>query len=373
MGWFFRGPWRLPALVILAAVGCPASQAAQAPPAPQVQMPQAPPPPGGITQVAAMPGAVGPRATQEITVRAWVNGRPIFDQDLLGDSAIELLQISQMAEPQRTARKTDILKKSLQRLIDNELILQDAYRKLKENKAALEKLRELAEKEFDRSLPKRKKQFGGEERFQLWLSLQGLTLETYRKKFEQMFIANQYIYSRTGPTEDAIGQPDIREYYEQHRNEFQTVDRVEWQDLFIAVGPRHPTLQDVHLFAEQLVARLRRGEDFASLLAYDDGIGATNKGLGIGQQRGQIKPPEVEAYIWNMRDGDVGPPLDLATGVHVFRLVKRTYAGPLPYDEKVQARIRDKLKEEVRERMRKQVIRELTAHAVIQVERHPLP
>ena len=74
-----------------------------------------------------------------------------------------------------------------------------------------------------------------------------------------------------------------------------------------------------------------------------------------------------------MRDGDVGPILDISTGVHVFRLVKRTYAGQMPFDEKVQAQIKNKLKREVWERERERIIRELTAKAVIQIETHEFP
>lgn len=328
---------------------------------------QVPPGPASKTPASLL------RIPPEVSIRAWVNGKPIFDQDLLNDAALELLQADHLPEPQRSAQRREILKRHLQQLIDRELILQDARRKLKNNRPVQEKLQELAEKEFEKMLPRLKRHLGGEERFQEWLRLQGLTLETFRKKHEEQFLINQYLLSRTGPLEEAIGQPEIREYYDQHLNEFQTVDRVQWQDLFIAVGPKHPTLADAHRFAEYLISLLRQGEDFANLLPYDDGPCRANHGFGIGERRGEIRPPEVEAYIWSMRDGEVGPPLDLPTGVHVFRLVKRYYAGQLPFDEKVQSQIRDKLRLEVRERERQRILRELAAQAVIHVESRPLP
>ena len=49
--------------------------------------------------------------------------------------------------------------------------------------------------------------------------------------------------------------------------------------------------------------------------------------------------------LWQLRDGQVGPLVELPTGFHVIRLVKRTHAGVLPFnDEKVQKQIRDKLR-----------------------------
>src|SRR5260370_29391985 len=80
-----------------------------------------------------------------------------------------------------------------------------------------------------------------------------------RRQFERNFLSMEYIKSLIWTKMDKIGHQDIREYYEQHRNEFQTVDGVKWQDLFIALGPQHPTLASARLFGEHLAARLRRG------------------------------------------------------------------------------------------------------------------
>jgi hypothetical protein len=331
------------------------------------------PPPPAVGGPAPMRMENGGQPTL-LSVRAWVNGKPILDQELLDDAALELLQYtSKLSEPERSARRKEILKNHLQHLIETELIVQDANRKLKDNTQALKKIKEMAERAFDKDVIKLRHNLGSEEKLKAWLAFQGMTMESFRKKKERMFMAGMYLGSRIGPIKDALGHPEIVEFYEQHMNEFQTVDRVEWQDLFLAVGPRHPTLQDARRFGEQLVAQLRAGEDFANLLHYDEGIAATNKGMGIGQTRGEIRPPEVEAYIWNMKDGEVGPPVILATGVHIFRLVKRQYAGQLPCDEKVQAQILKKLGDEVWQREQKRIVRELTARATIVVERRPLP
>jgi hypothetical protein len=317
-------------------------------------------------------GAPSPLAhlPPNLNVRAWINGKPILDQELLDNAALELLQNNMRVEPERSVKRREILRAHLQRMVETELVLQDAYHKLDKNTQAIKKLKEAADHQFEKRLPDLRKKLGSEERLQEWLRLQGLTLDSFRKQQEREFLVNQYLGSRIGPLMDAIGNPEITEYYYQHLNQFQTVDRVEWQDLFIAVGPSHPTQQDARRFAEQLVARLRAGESFTNLLAFDEGA---TKGMGFGQLRGEIRPQEVEEYIWNMSEGEVGPPLVLATGVHVFRLVKRQVAGQLPLDEKVQAQIKRKLKEEVWEREKKRIIRELSAKAIIVYEHTAMP
>src|SRR5262249_984661 len=156
-----------------------------------------------------------------------------------------------------------------ERMIETELIVQDAYHKLDKNTQALKKLKEMSDRKFDKELLEFRKKLGSDEKVQDWLRLQGLTLETFRKKQERLYVGNTYRSSRIGPFLEKIGHPEVEEYYLQPPNEFQTADRVEWQDLFLAVGPRHPTLQDARRFAEQLLARLRAGENFTSLLEYD--------------------------------------------------------------------------------------------------------
>jgi parvulin-like peptidyl-prolyl isomerase len=354
------------------------AQGDAAPVVARLQRPEADSASRPVPAAPAAPSVADPSGLRpaQLTIRAWVNGKPIFDDELVQDSAADLFNNQRLPEPQRSARKLEIFKDHLQRLIDMEVVLQDAYRKLEKNKQALDKLKDIANRQFEKRLREIRDKLGSEDRFQEWLHIQNMTVDKLRLREERVFISQQYLYSRVGSTEDAVGPLEEKEYYDQHPNEFRTVDKVEWQDLFLAVGPKHPTLADARRFADQVVARLRRGESFATFQQYDDGVGASNHGLGIGQQRGQIQPREVEAYLWNMRDGEVGPPLELSTGVHVFRLVKRHHAGQLPFDEKVQAQIRIKLRNEIGERERKQIIRELTEHAIINVvspAQSPLP
>jgi parvulin-like peptidyl-prolyl isomerase len=71
--------------------------------------------------------------------------------------------------------------------------------------------------------------------------------------------------------------------------------------------------------------------------------------------------------LFRLRDGEVGPLVELETGFHVVRLVKRQHAGVLPFDSKVQTQIRDKLKGEIFQLEMKRIVRELKRKAVIEI------
>src|SRR5262249_37152890 len=133
-----------------------------------------------------------------------------------------------------------------------------------------------------------------------------------------------------------------------------------WQDIFVAVGAKHPTHADARRFAESLAQRARAGEDFARLAKqFDEGTSAFNDGLGYGQRRGEIKPPEVEPHLFALKDGQIGPVVEISTGYHIIRLVKREYAGQLPLNDKVQTQIRTRLRNEMANRMYKHLLKEL--------------
>jgi peptidyl-prolyl cis-trans isomerase SurA len=155
----------------------------------------------------------------------------------------------------------------------------------------------------------------------------------------------------------------ILDYYNSHQNEYQNVDRVQWHDVFIAVGPKHPTLEQARLFAKQVVELWQHGADISKLMEYDDGDSKLRKGMGAGELRGDIRPAELEPYLFHMKEGEIGPLVDIATGVHVFRLVKREVAGLMPFDDKVQVMIGNRLKGEMYERESRRIIHDLREKA----------
>jgi parvulin-like peptidyl-prolyl isomerase len=208
-----------------------------------------------------------------------------------------------------------------------------------------------------------------ESEFREVLAKQGMSLRTLQRKIEHEFIGREYIRSRIVPLLDSrIGRQEIYEYYVEHKNEFQRLDLVEWQNVFIAVTPQRPTPAAARQFAEELIQRARKGEDFANFIQYDDGDSKFRNGLGYGQRRGEIKPPELESRLFDMAAGEIGPPFELSTGVHIYRVVRREHAGQIAFNEEIQRQIRKKLRDEMAEREYKAIIRELKARAIIEIE-----
>lgn len=299
-----------------------------------------------------------------VRVRAWVNGRPIFEEELIESVKPHLFGLERLPEPQRSEKIAEIMNIRLEQMIDQEVMYQDAVKKLEKfNPKALGKLREEVDQDFDKRMKKLRdagmpepqiKEFG----------------HVFRRMLERDTIAQQYATSMiSGPVKSQVTLEKIKDYYDQHPEEFTVKDRVEWQDVFIAVGAKHPTLADARRFAEQLLARCERPEDFATLQAYDEGESKTRGGAGFGQRQGEIQPAALEPYLFALKEGQIGPVVDIGTGVHIFRVTKREYAGPQPMTDKVQEKIRRTLQNKIVEREYQQLTRVMRARAVVQIVR----
>jgi parvulin-like peptidyl-prolyl isomerase len=330
------------------------------PPDPPIALPTVPPPGPGI-----VPASLKNQGTVRVSVRAWVNGRPIFDEEVMQLAGPELSRLHpSLPDAQRSDKMTDLMNTVIDQLVDQELMYQDAVKKLeKANPKALEKLREYVDKEFDKTLQRMRDAKVPEEQVR---KLQ----PTAKRMMERNIISTEYARSRIMPSLGSlVGLPQIREYYETHLSEFRSVDRVVWQDIFIPVDPRLPTIEQAQRFGEELINSCRKSEDFEKLMAHNQGDSKLRGGMGLGQKRGEIRPIELEEALFKLKEGEIGPVIPFTTGVHLIRATKREYDGQLPLNDEVQKIIRKKLEGQLMEREYRRIVRELRQRAIVHVER----
>ena len=306
-----------------------------------------------------------------VRVRAQVNGVAILDSEVKEACYPQLMATQSMPEPERSARRAEIVRQQLNQIIDREVILQDLYQRLAKQKRVLEKLDEAAEKEFDkrlRAIKEHNPKIKTDEDLKNGFKSMGLSMEGFRRQIKRDFMAREYMRNLVFPAIDSgIGLPQIREYYGQHQDEFKQDDRVEWQDIFIDQS-KYASRDEARRVAQNVAGQARAGQDFLRLSAqYDKENSGFGKAEGLGQRRGEIRPVECEPYLIQMKPGDVGPVVELPTGFHVFRVVKREFAGQTPFTDKVQDDIRKKLQMQIFEREFEYVMKDLRQKARMQI------
>lgn len=362
----------LSSVLLSAAAGCAGGPSVQAAGVPRLQKPEneTPPesPPGlpPVTNQDLPAFAVG-KVTSSI--RASVNGAAILDSEVREAVYPLLVEAQSLPEPERSVRQKEIYEREMQRLIEREIVLQEALTLLGKRPQVRDKLRQAAGKEFDKQIRSIKTRYSisSDEDLKAALRGQGMTLEGIRRQIERNFMSREYLNSRIFPVVERITHGEILEYYENHPAEFEVTDSVKWLDIFIDAG-RFPDRALARQFAEDIATRARAGEDFHQLaVKYDNGDSSYRNGEGFGSRQGEIKPADLEPVLFSLQEGQIGPVTQVGNGYHIFKVAKRQYAGRMPFDEKVQSAIRNKLTGIIWEREQKRVLAELKRKAAVEI------
>jgi parvulin-like peptidyl-prolyl isomerase len=312
------------------------------------------------------------------TIRAVVNAVAILDEEVRSSAYGELMRAGYLPEPERTRRTAEVYSAALNRIIEREIVLQDAFKRLherggKDGDRFVRKLTDAAHEEFDKQVMKGVKKanhFKTDEEVKRYFAEMGISLASVRRQWERNFMEFEYLRNRIFPLlETRVNHQMIVDYYDKHPEEFTVNESVKWQDLFVSTA-KHGTRDEARAFAESLADQARHGSDFATLVKdNDDGDSSLRDGEGVGTKRGEIRPAEAEAALLKMTDGQVGALIELPTGFHVVKLVRHQVAGLLPFDQKVQKEIRDKLRGKVFEDEKKKIVDELTRQATVVIAR----
>jgi len=126
-----------------------------------------------------------------------------------------------------------------------------------------------------------------------------------------------------------VSEADLRQYYEQHKSEFETVHArhilIRFKGSQVAVRPGQPDLTDAEALAKALEIRqkLLGGADFATLAKTEsDDVGSgLNSGGELPQFRHGQMVPSFEAAAFALKPGEVSEPVKSQYGYHIILVI----------------------------------------------------
>ncbi len=294
----------------------------------------------------------------------------ITDQEVIESVWQQNDELAKLDGRAREAKQKEFYTAALRRTIERELILDEMYTKLKKaNKSAvIEEIKEFAVQTTDKQVREMKKKIGvkTDDELNAWFRIQGLTLPVFRRGVERQIMSQQYVNSMLKEKGRRVGLAEIRDYYDKHPDEFKTPDRVKWQHIFVGNGnPPNPQAAFARIDA---IRQKAATEDFGALSKqFDDGIAGKQGGFGTGTSRGEVLPLDIEPTVWELKVGQTSGAIQTPTGYHLVKVVERDYAGVLPFDSKVQGKIRDKLNDAIFEVESKKMVDDLWRKGVVRV------
>lgn len=341
---------------------------------PPVQVrPQSPPAEPGAVQKVELPLRNADPASGGVvlaSVLARVNGQPILAEEVRNAASWKLEELrARVPAGQWASVQAEVMKAELEQIIDRELLLQDAQNRVRPK--IIEKVRESAEKEFDGLLKKQKAQLNlkTDEELQAYLERNGNSLDEMRRQHVRAYLAMEYVRSLIRNKLDEVSREQLLEYYRDNPKEFEKPERVIWQHIFI---DRYifSSADEARRQAEMVHARVRTlsTEDFAAV-AEDPNINRSpsrlRKGEGEGNERGMIRPPDVEQALFQLTGGQTGPIIESPNGFHIIRCVEHTPGGRTSF-ERACPDIRRKLQSKISQAEYKRIVDELRARAHIE-------
>jgi len=166
------------------------------------------------------------------------------------------------------------------------------------------------------------------------LKQEGLTYEEYRNKIktdlERFELINNQIKSKI-----IIREEQIAQYYKENEKDYSSEETVQLAGIFLI--QRNPKDEEesrrLKAKGEEILARLKNGEDFAALAKeFSQGPGA-NEGGDLGAFKADQLEPELRKALAGIEVGKFTDLIVRANGIQIIKLIKRQKAQARPLEE----------------------------------------
>ena len=268
-----------------------------------------------------------------------VNGVPIMESEVERETTY-LIPRTVMHREIRERTKEKLRRKAIERLIEDELIYQEAKAlgiepDRKDVKDAIKRLKKRL-KGRGTSLKEELKKEGHDMKWlERYLGRESVIL---KRKIQMQKKLRKDV--RAIVTEDFM-----KRYYYDNKDKFVKPEAYRLREILIKVDPSSPQEKwdEAKKKAQEIIDRLKKGEDFAKLAEEfsDDEYAKKGGDMGIIHRGGLMG--ELERVVEKLKVGEVGGPIWSLYGFHVVKLEDKIPAVQKSYEE-VKARLKKTLK-----------------------------
>lgn len=247
--------------------------------------------------------------------------------------------------------------RALKLMVEKELLYQEARaRGMKVEKSRMNKI-----------IKEKTKNIGGSKAFRKALKNQGMTKKEFERRLEKIILVDELTKAAVDDLA-TVSEEDIQGYYERNKEGFKRPEAMKLRHILVSVKPNAmlQEKQDRRKRAEEVVAKLKAGEDMASLAwTYSDDPYRV-KGGDLGLVHKGMLDPDLEAQVLKLKEGETSGVIETIYGFHVVRLEKKVAPTQLSLKD-VRARVSAKFREKKKKALREALIEGLREKAEIEV------
>lgn len=274
---------------------------------------------------AATLGAQEPAPAGEVVDRvvAIVGDSVVLKTDL-DEEVFRVLAATGQQPPNDPAAMQRLYQQALEAKINELLLLQAAVRDTTVT-VSDDEIKQRVEQE----LAQRRQAFGGDQSLEQALAQQGMTLVEYRAELSQevrrqglveRYLAKVQRDRRPPP----VTEEEARSYFESQKDRLsQRPATISFQQVVVAPKPSDSARAAALEEAEEILERIRKGEDFEQLAQrFSDDPGSKAQGGDLGWFRRGTMVPEFEKAAFALPPGAVSNIVETMFGFHIIKVEK---------------------------------------------------
>lgn len=294
---------------------------------------------------------------------AWVGDQPIQVGDVM--PMVEQIIAPRLAEldpkiveqqkVQIEQQKEKLMRQALESAIQTKLLYLDFLRTIPadKKKEALPTITKRAEEQFyEKQLPEALKKAKVETAMELDAKLRefGSSLERQKQSFVERAMG-QSVLAQNINYEPEITHQAMLDYYRAHLQEYDLPARARWEKLTVRFD-RFASKQEAWAALGNMGNEVLRGAPLPAVAQrQSQGVDAAEGGYHDWTTRGSLASEVIDQAIFTLPVGRLSERLEDHEGFHIVRVIERTEAGRVPF-EQAQVDIKETLR---KERVKEQV------------------
>lgn len=289
---------------------------------------------------------------------ASVNGKKLTEKALIAEMN-RILPMTAYHPAISKQKMAQIRKQALDKLIDEELLYQEATRR--HIQADPDSVRYIVDM--------MKKSYPSEKVFNQYLKRAGLSHRDWVQQIKRRLIIRKFIRQEI-IEKTHVTDKDLREYYRKNKRKFVLPEQWELRHILISVDPGAggEGWKKGQEKANRIYKRLLNGKDFAKIAReVSDDTTSRSQGGYIGWiHAGQLINPLNES-VKKLKIGEITKPLRSIYGFHIFRLENRKASRQLSYKEIDKNYLRKELRNKWIREKKQELIQRLRSRARIKI------
>ena len=292
-------------------------------------------------------------------VRVIVNGEIITEFDIRREVA-NAFQIARekYGEEGLQRKEREIISKGIDELIDRKILVQEAKKLLLENPG----MEEALEKNVDSFIQGAVDEVGSLYKYYELAHKQGINPLKKRAVLKEDLLIEE-IMRENVYRKIIISPKGIKRYYQENTDEFSREGSLSFRHILLMFS-RYKTKEDAKSAAEDILNRLKNGEEFGGLAKeYSRGPHSDEGGLWESDEVKEFRK-DLVAKISKLKEGEISPIIDSSLGHHIFKIEETIPSQTLTFQQ-AQNEIRNILFREEFVKKRKEYLKKLRKDVVI--------